>query len=136
VFSSIIQVMMGLLAVYHLGIGVVSVSSIHWTAKVTGRLYAIRVKEDPQLSYAIKMLGLYALTLGGLYAYAASHLVSARPIVVAAIFLQMMRGAFRLIFWKHVTGAFEISPTRNATFAILILMGAALLAFCLLAGGA
>lgn len=110
---SALQLILGILALYHLAIGLVSTVSLSWTAKVSKGLYAITLRESPQFRYAVKMLGLYALTIGGLLSYATLYPRESRPIILAIIFLQSARAVSRLAFNGLVTEAFGISTGRN-----------------------
>ena len=122
--------MLVLLAAYHLGIGLVSVASQRWTASVAHGMYGLSVVGgDARFQYAMKMLGLYALALGGLLVLAAHDPTANRPVLAALLFLQAARGVSRLTFHRLLADAFGVDPRRNAAHAFLLLATAALLAW-------
>ena len=71
------------LALYHLGIGALSVFAPGGARRVARALYGVSVDPTPQVVYAVRMLGLYALTLGALVALAAWRPAEHRATVVA-----------------------------------------------------
>jgi hypothetical protein len=124
-----LRVVLGLLAAYHLAIGLISVASHRWTARLTRGLYALSMGEDARFRYAVKMLGLYALALGALLALAARDPAAHRPIVAAITFLQAARGLSRLAFRRLLAEGFGVPPRRNAAHACFLMATAALLAW-------
>jgi hypothetical protein len=124
---AILQLVLGLLALYHLGIGLLSVLSQRWTAKVTRGLYDITLDENPQFHYAVKMLGLYALTLGFLLSLAAFNPVEHRAVILAVILLQSMRALFRWFYNPLVTTAFQVGTSRNLLHVGILLAEVAVL---------
>jgi len=128
--SLALRAVLALLAVYHLAIGVVSVSSLTLTARVTARLYGIAVGESPQLRYAVRMLGLYALALGALLALAAWRPSEHREVIAVVCALQLARAGCRVLFRDELTAAFRVPARRNAVGAALLVAEAAVLAVC------
>jgi hypothetical protein len=124
-----LRVVLGLLAAYHLAIGLVSIASHRWTARLTRGLYALSLGEDARFRYAVKMLGLYALAFGALLALAARDPAAHRPVIAALIFLQTARALTRLAFRRLLAEGFGVPPRRNAAHACLLLATAALLAW-------
>lgn len=124
-----LRVVLGLLAAYHLVIGLVSVASHRWTARLTRGLYALSLGEDARFQYAVKMLGLYALVLGALLVLAACDPAAHRPVIAALIFLQAARGLSRLAFRRLLAEGFGVPRRRNAAHAGLLLATAAVLAW-------
>ncbi len=128
--SLVLRSVLGILAIYHLGIGIVSVLSPAWTAKVSKGLYAISLEGTPQFGYALKMLGLYALTIGFLLVLATWRPEEHRAIIVGIILLQSLRAIFRLFFNPVVTGAFAVRTSRNVLNASLLIAEVVALVVC------
>ena len=125
--SLLLRTVLWVLAVYHLVIGVVSVSSLEMTGRLTSALYGIRLNENPQLAYAVRMLGSYALAIGALLVIAARAPASHREIIVVVAGLQVLRGVSRLVSRHELTRAFSLPPRRNALNAALLFVEAAIL---------
>lgn len=128
--SIVLRSVLGILAIYHLGIGLLSVLSPSWTAKVSKGLYAISLEGTPQFGYALKMLGLYALTIGFLLVLATWRPEEYRGVIVAIILLQSMRAIFRLFFNPVVTDAFSVRTSRNVLNASLLVAEVVALVVC------
>ena len=119
-----------LLAAYHLVIGVVSVTSLRATARLTNALYGLSVRDDPQLAYAVRMLGLYALAIGSLLALAARAPSQHRDVIAVVAVLQLMRAASRIVSRRELTRVFSVPARRNALNAALLVVEAAILFLC------
>jgi hypothetical protein len=128
-----LHVVLGVLALYHLGIGVVSIFSMNATTRVTRALYGIEVSgaENTQLRYAVRMLGLYALALGVLLAFAFFDPAANRNVVIVVIGLQLARALCRLLLRQELTLAFRVTPRRNVLSAALLVAEALVLAVTL-----
>ena len=122
--------LLALLAVYHLGIGIVSIASLRLTAVVTARLYGLSVVESPALRYAVRMLGLYAITLGALLALAARAPSAHRDVIAVVAGLQLARALCRIYFGNELTAAFRLRPRRNLANAALLIGEALVLVAC------
>lgn len=119
---------LALLAVYHVGIGLLSVSSLEATTRVTRAAYGIELGESPQLAHAVRMLGLYALAVGTLLALAARDPRSHREVIIVVAALQLCRAAFRVGYRRVLSVEFRLSRARNAfNTALLVLESAVLL---------
>ena len=127
----LLRLVLGVLAAYHLGIGLASLVSARLTARIMGALYGIGVDESAQMRYAVRMLGLHALALGALLVPAALSPAEHRATVVVVCGLQLARAACRLLLRRELTAAFRVSPRRNALNAALLVAEAAVLAVCL-----
>jgi hypothetical protein len=130
-FSALLglRLVLGLLAVYHLAIGVISAFAPAWARRVAQGFYGIEVELEPgaQVGYAMRMLGLYALTLGFLLALATADPHGHRAVILAVIFLQSMRAAFRLLHRAELHSSFHVPAPRNVFNAGLLLAQVALL---------
>ena len=122
-----LRILLGILAFYHLGIGVVSAFWPERTYRVAGALYAIQVTPDLPLNYAVRMLGLYALTFSYLLTLAALHPARYPDTIRACILLLLLRAAWRLRYRQEFTRAFSVTPRRNLGHALLLLAEAGLL---------
>jgi hypothetical protein len=121
----ILRAVLALLAIYHLGIGVLSIISLRLTARVTATLYGLSVVDDAGLRYAVRMLGLYALSLGTLLLLAVRSPGTHRDIIAVVALLQLARAACRICFRGELAEAFRLPSTRNA-FNTALLIGEAL----------
>lgn len=118
------------LAAYHLLVGMVSVTSFRATARLTSALYGLNVRDDPQLAYAVRMLGLYALAVGSLLALAARAPSEHRDVIAVVAVLQLLRAASRLVSRRELTRVFSVPARRNALNAALLVAEAAILFLC------
>lgn len=118
----LLQAVLGILAAYHLAIGLVAVTSLPATSRVVAALYGARLQDDPQLRHAVRMLGFYALAMGALLSVAAVSPEQNRPIVIVAAALQASRAAGRLALRRDLGAAFQISPSRNGIAIALLLL--------------
>jgi hypothetical protein len=127
----VLQAVLALLASYHLGIGLLSVFGPRAAGRLAGSAYGIAVSENPQLRYAMRMLGLYALALGSLLLLATWHPRDFRAVIVVVAALQAARAACRIVLRHELTTAFKVSPRRNAISTVVLLAESAILTLCL-----
>lgn len=116
-----LQLVLGGLAGYHLGIGLTSAFVPQHTNRVIDRLYGFQLSDAQAFRYASKMLGLFALVFGGLLANAALDPTANRPVIVAVIALQSLRAIFRLANRQQLADAFKVT-TRNNAMAVSLLV--------------
>ncbi|MBI4575459.1 MAG: hypothetical protein HY722_04255 [Planctomycetes bacterium] len=126
-----LRVVLGVLAVYHLGVGFLSCLSTAQTVRFGRVFYGLKVEVLPQTAYMLKALGIYALFTGLLLGAALSDPVRLRPVILAAILLLLLRAATRLAFRDTLREAFGVSRGRNLWNAVLMAAQAALLAWWL-----
>jgi hypothetical protein len=126
-----LHALLGVLATYHLGIGVVSLFSPAATARIARTMYGIAVSENPQLRYAMRMLGLYALALGTLLALAAVNPRANRNVILVVCGLLLARAACRIVLRRELGAAFQVPPRRNGLNAALLVVEAVVLALLL-----
>lgn len=119
---------LGLLAAYHVGIGLLAVFSPRMTARVSGALYALEAAENPQLRYGVRMLGLYALAIGALLSLAVWKPADYTEVILVVCGLQLARAACRVLLRQELAAAFNVPPRRNALNASLLLAQAFVLA--------
>lgn len=122
-----LRLVLGFLAAYHLTIGLLSAFAPAWTRRVTRGLYALELDDAAQVGHAVRMLGLYALTLGYLLTVAAMDPLANRPIIIGIIFLQSMRALFRFAHRTELSDRFGIPRGRNAFNTGLLVFQVALL---------
>ena len=122
------RIVLVVLAVYHLSVGAVSVSSHAAAARAVARLYGVTSLEgSPQLRYAVKMLGLQALALGALAGVAAWNPARHRDVIAVLAGLQASRAVCRLILRHSLLETFGIPIRRNLLNATLLVIEAAIL---------
>lgn len=127
----ILRAVLVMLAAYHLAIGMLSVTSLRVTARVTATLYGLSVAESAPLRYAVRMLGLYAIALGALLTFAARAPATHRDVIIVVAGLQLARALCRLVLQKELSAAFKLRLCRNVFNATLLVGEAALLLLCL-----
>jgi hypothetical protein len=123
----ILRAVLVILAGYHLGIGIISVTSLRLTARVTATLYGLAVVESPALRVAVRMLGLYALAIGTLLGLAALDPSSHREVIMVVAGLQLARAICRLFFGEELRVAFQLRIERNMINASLLVAEAVML---------
>jgi hypothetical protein len=122
------RIVLGVLAVYHLSIGVVSLASHRAATSVVVKLYGVSSLDSaPQLRYATMMLGLQALAIGSLAAVAAWTPFAHRDVIAVLAALQAGRAVYRLVFRRLLREAFGIPVRRNALTAALLIAEAMVL---------
>lgn len=121
----VLQVIIGILAVYHVGMGAVSVVSPRGAARIAGLLYALEAAETPALRHGVRMLGLYAMTIGVLLILALPDPRRHVEIVLVIAGLQIARATARIAFRRDLASAFGIPPGRNALSAAILIIEAA-----------
>lgn len=119
------------LATYHAVVGVISVVSLRATARLTSVFYGLSVHDDPQLAYAVRMLGFYALAIGALLVVAARAPTQHRDVIAVVACLQLLRAGSRLLSRHQLSLTFRLFPRRNAFNAALLVAEAAVLLLCL-----
>ena len=124
-----LRAVLGLLAVYHLGMGALSALAPAHAGRLGSALYGVRAAETPQLRYGLRMLGLYALALGMLLAIAAVEPRAHRSVIAVAAALQAARAVARIVLRGELAAAFAVPAGRNALNAALLLAEAAVLAW-------
>lgn len=126
----VLRAVLVVLAIYHLVIGAVSVLSFDVTVRLTSAFYGLRVNDDPQLAYAVRMLGLYALAIGALLVVAARDPASHRDVIAVVAGLQLLRGISRILSARQLSLAFRLSRRRNVMNAALLVIEATILILC------
>lgn len=122
------RIVLGVLAAYHVIIGMVSLLSYRGAARIVARLYGVASLDgSPQLRYAVKMLGLQALAIGALAAVAARDPADHRDVIAVLAALQAGRAFYRLANHQSLHDAFGIPAARNALNAAVLLAEAAIL---------
>ena len=128
--SVALRTLLVLLAIYHLVIGAVSVLSFRATARLTSAFYGLSVRDDPQLAYAVRMLGFYALAVGSLLVFAAREPATHRDVIAVVAGLQLLRAVSRIVSGRELASAFRLPTRRNAINAALLVAEAVILVLC------
>jgi hypothetical protein len=114
-----LQFVLAILALYHLGVGSASVLSFRGAQGIAG-VYGADIAYTPQMRYAVRMLGLYALTLGSLLALAAAEPARYQALIYAVAGLQLARAGCRIHFRHELQGDLNMSVQRNAIAVSLL----------------
>jgi hypothetical protein len=124
----VLRGVLALLAAYHLSMGITSVFFQRGAEGLARGLYGIEMEDSgARFAYALRMLGLYALTFGYLLARAAMDPAGHRSVIVAAILLQSVRAVSRLASAGTLRTAFGVAQARNRLSAAALVAQAALL---------
>ena len=129
----VLRGVLGVLAAYHLVMGVAATFAPAAAARMAGGLYGLRVAESPALRYGARMLGLHATALGALLLVATLDPRGHAAIAWVVAGLQLARAAARLGLRRDVHAAFGIPARRNALNAALLVAEAAVISGCLMA---
>lgn len=122
-----LRIVVGVLTVYHLGIGLVSVLSVEQTAAFSAWFYGLELSHEPRFVYALKALGMYALFTASVLALVLRDPVRFRPIVYCLAGLQTFRALSRLIFFDLLHAGFGVSVAHNLFNVGLLVAEVALL---------
>jgi hypothetical protein len=122
-----LRLLLGALAIYHLGMGLAAATSLGATDRLTRTLYGAALGGDARLRHAVRMVGLLAAALGGLLAVAALEPSEHREVIVAVAALQGARAAGRVAWRRDLAGAFGIPSRRNAIGVAVLLAEVVLL---------
>lgn len=124
-----LRVALAILALYHVGIGVVSCFAPETTIQFAESFYGIHIHHAAaQFAYMLKALGMYALFTGSLLTLALTDPARYRHVVLAAAGLLVMRATTRLLFFDTLTAAFDVTWGHNVfNVALLVAQAGALL---------
>lgn len=127
--EAVLRAVLGLLAVYHLAMGLAATFAPRLAARLGRALYALQAEDTPQLRYGLRMLGLYALAIGSLAALAALDPRTHVAIILVIAALQLARATARLVLRRELAAAFGIGSRRSAlNAAVLVAQALALTA--------
>lgn len=89
-----------ILAVYHGGIGLVSLASAEWTMGLAKRFYGADAALVPAVQYMLKMLGCYALFTASVLVVALRRPALRRALALCLALLLRLRIMSRLLFFE------------------------------------
>lgn len=115
-----LRVVLGVLLVYHLGIGMVSVLSADQTARFAAWFYGTDITVTAQFVYALKALGMYALFTASVIGVAFSDPVRFRALVFCVVLLQSLRAMSRLVFFDTLHQGLGVTWERNLVNVALL----------------
>jgi hypothetical protein len=124
----ILRVVLGLLAAYHLAMGWLAVLSPATAGRASAMLYRASVADAPELRYAVRMLGLYAVAIGSLLALATWSPSEYRAVIIVTAGLQLARAACRILLRRELAAGFDVPARRNYLSASLLVAEACVLA--------
>lgn len=93
--------------------------------QIVAQFYGAQVNWTPELSYIVKPVGAFMLTLGVLAGVAARKPLDYPATIYGFVLLFVVRGLQRIIFQGEIETAFEIASGRNLGNAIFFLLMAA-----------
>ena len=126
----VLRAVLALLAAYHLAMGLASIFFQRWAAGLARGLYALEMEDSgARFSYALRMLGLYALAYAYWLARAAMDPAGHRTVIWTAVALQGARGISRLMSAETLRGSFGVPAVRNRFSAAMLFLQAGLLAW-------
>jgi len=124
-----LRVVVGLLALYHLVVGLFCALSPSVMVELGERFYGFDIvgKDTPQFVYMLKALGMYAVFTGGMLSIACYRPLRARSVYALAAVLLLMRAFTRLAFFDLAQEAFHVSWGHNLFNVALLVAQAGVL---------
>ena len=122
----LLRIVLVVLAIYHLVAGVASVFSFGG-ARWLARVYGANIEETPQLRYAVRMMGLYAFTVGAVLILAAIEPSKYQPLIYIVAGLQVARAVSRVYFRRELEANLGMPAPRNAIAVGLLVSEAVVL---------
>lgn len=121
-----LQIVLLLICAYHLVLGVAAFLSEDTAVWLAELLFGIRIQPTPQLSYIVKLLGVYVVSFG-LMAGVAALAPERYPILLnLVIMLYVFRVLNKIIFSDLFIAAFAAPPIRTwIDVALLVAFGGA-----------
>ena len=122
-----LRVVVGLLALYHLTVGLFCALSPEVMVELGERFYGLHIvgAKTAMFVYMLKALGMYAVFTGGMLTIACYRPLKARSVYALAAVLLLMRAFTRLAFFDLAHEAFQVSWGHNL-FNVALLVGQAL----------
>ena len=109
-----------LLALYHLGMGLVALLAPRTAGRLVGAFYGATLGDSAQLRYATSMIGALALAVGWTIVGALLISESFRWMMDTLIVLQLSRLFCRVRDRRMLATAFGVTPRRNAIAAAIL----------------
>ncbi len=124
-----LQLVLLAICIYHLVLGLAAFLSEDTAKWLAEALFSIKMQPTPQLTYVVKLLGVYVV-LFGLMAAVAAYDPQRHPILLdLVIVLYVLRILNKVIFWELFTTAFGAPPARTwIDVALLLAFGGAVAA--------
>jgi hypothetical protein len=122
-----LRLVLGVLCLYHLGVGVATVLTPAAVVEYVGGFYGITAHADAQFVYMLKALGMYACFTGGLLGVAFMRPYRHRVVVYMVIGLLCMRALTRLACYDVLHEAFGVAWEQNLINVGLLVLQAGVL---------
>jgi hypothetical protein len=108
------------IAVYHLFLGLAPFLSDALTVQLARSVFGLKLEMTSQLSYIVKLLGVYAMVFGFVCGVAAFNPVKYRPILNIIILLYVFRIVNKFAFMDNFSKAFDAAPSRVWSDIVLL----------------
>jgi hypothetical protein len=107
-----LQLVLWSICIYHIVLGACGFLSEDLAVRLADLLYGMKVDPTPQLSYMVKLLGIYAVLFGLLVATAALAPERHSTLLNLIIVLYGLRILNRMVYSRLYAQAFAVTPTR------------------------
>jgi hypothetical protein len=122
----LLKVVLWSICVYHVFLGVGAFLSESWAVRLADAVFGMTVQPTPQLSYIVKLLGVYALVFGLMAGIAAREPRRHLSLLNVIVLLYVCRFLNKVFQVDLFTAAFDASPQRTwLDVALLAAFGAA-----------
>jgi hypothetical protein len=108
-----LQIVLGMICLYHLFLGVCGFLSQDVAVWLADLAFGIKLEVTPQLSYIVKLLGIYAILFGLMTAIAARAPERHPTLLNLIILLYVLRVVNKLVFSSLFAQAFGVHPART-----------------------
>ncbi|MCP4662498.1 MAG: hypothetical protein GY856_44440 [bacterium] len=122
------KVLLWIVAVYHVGLGLMLIVSGQLTIRVAKLLAGWTIEGSPLLDTVAEMFGCYMLAFGLMMGAAAWNPVKNRAAITIGVILIALRLLQRLFFAAKITEVFQVSGGHHWGFFVLVLVIGVLLA--------
>jgi hypothetical protein len=121
------QVVLVILAIYHLTTGVLALLAPATARRLVRVVYGAQLVDAAPMDYAVSMIGAQAIAIGVLAAVATTDPVRYRAVVVALALLQLLRALVRMVRARLLRDALGVATDRNAVMVAVLLVEVAVL---------
>jgi hypothetical protein len=100
------------ISLYHLFLGLAPFLSDALTVQLARSVFGLKLEMTSQLSYIVKLLGVYAMVFGFVCGVAAFNPVKYRALLNVIILLYIFRVVNKIAFMGKFSQAFDATPAR------------------------
>lgn len=127
--TGMLQIVLGLIAAYHVLMGLGAMFSDQVAARLAWSVFGLRLEMTPQSSYLVKIIGIYAAVFGAVVGVIATEPARYTPLLMVIVALYVLRIGAKIAYRKTYVEVFQASETRVwtdaamlAVFGVLVLL--------------